>query len=66
MEQIWVMGKCGSEFRCGVTRSVTLAVKWTFMSRAFLRVWKKDDTNSIPQSEATCDETLCLEKTEYG
>ena len=24
LEQTWVMGKCGSEFWCGVTRSVTL------------------------------------------
>ena len=33
------------------------------MSRAFLRVQKKDDTYSIPQLEVTCDGTLCLEKT---
>jgi hypothetical protein len=33
------------------------------MSRAFPREWKKEDTNSVPQLEVTCDETPCLEKT---
>ena len=32
------------------------------MSRALLRVKKKDETNSMPQSEVTCDGTPCLEK----
>ena len=38
-------------------------VKWSFMSKALPRVWKKDETNSVPWSEVTCDGTLCLEKT---
>ena len=32
LEQVWVMGMCGSEFWCGVTRSVTLIwieKRWT-------------------------------------
>ena len=33
------------------------------MSKAFLNVQKNDDTNSEPQSEVTCNGTLCFEKT---
>ena len=33
------------------------------MSRAFPRVQKKDDTNSVLWSEVICDGTPCLEKT---
>ena len=33
------------------------------MSKAFPNVWKNNDTNSILQSEVTCNGTLCLEKT---
>jgi len=38
-------------------------VKWSFMSNAFPRDWKKDETNSVPLSEVTCDGIPCLEKT---
>ena len=33
------------------------------MSKALPRVWKKDNTNSMPRLEVMCDGTPCLEKT---
>ena len=33
------------------------------MHNAFLSDWKKEETNSEPLLEVTCEGTLCLEKT---
>ena len=40
-----------------------MEVKCNFMSSALPSVLKKDDTNSEPQLDVTCEGTPCLEKT---
>ena len=38
-------------------------MKWSFILSALPSVWKKEDTNSEPQLDMTCEGTPCLEKT---
>ena len=39
-------------------------MKCNFMSSALLSVWKKEDTNSEPQSDVMWEGTACPEKTQ--